>query len=161
MSWRPSIQHTTRHWSGASLTPAVLFDDVVVAQSRHALERAERGEDELPLVDPPAALHDHRLDVHLDEDVLVGDGLVGLEGEVAVDPAEEVEGDVFDLVAHGLLERGRGRCSRARSRIEPMRPLDDFFFCSASAARSCLLVTWPDFTRRSPSGMVPGWAVAK
>ena len=40
------------------------------------------------------------------QDVLVGDGLVGLEGEVAVGPAEEVEGDVFDLVAHRLLERG-------------------------------------------------------
>ena len=42
-----------------------------------------------------------------------------------------------------------------------MRPFLDDFFCSASAAWSCLLVTWPAFTRRSPSGMVPGEAVAK
>ena len=105
MSWRPSIQQIARHWSGVTVTPPSCCDDVVVAQVRHALERAELVEDELPLVEPAHAFHDHRLDVHLDEDVVV-DLLVGLEGELAFAPAEEVERRVLDLGADGALERG-------------------------------------------------------
>ena len=63
---------------------SALFDVLAVGQVRHALERPEVLEDQLPLVDAAAAFHDDVLDVHLDEDVLVGDVLVGAELELAV-----------------------------------------------------------------------------
>src|SRR5450756_1538723 len=50
---------------------AAILHALAVGEVRHALQRAELLEDELPLVDAAAAFHDHVLDVHLDEDVLV------------------------------------------------------------------------------------------
>ena len=73
MSARPSMWTTTRHSSAVSVSSPSLLDALAVGEVRHALQRAELLEDELPLVDAAAALHDHVLDVHLDEDVLVGD----------------------------------------------------------------------------------------
>ena len=84
--------------------PALVVHVVAVGKVRDALQRAELLEDERPLVDAAAALHDDRLDAHLDEDVLLGGTVVGAELELAVGPAEEVEGGVLDLLTHRLLE---------------------------------------------------------
>ena len=105
MSARPSMWTTTRHSSAVRVRLPSSSHVVAVGEVRDALERAELLEDELPLVDAAAALHDDRLDAHLDEDVLLGRTVAGAELELAVRPAEEVEGGVLDLLAHRLLER--------------------------------------------------------
>ena len=105
MSARPSMWTMTRHSSAVSVRLALAVHVLAVGEVRHPLQRAELLEDELPLVDAAAALHDHRLDVHLDEDVLLGRAVLGAELELAVGPAEEVEGGVLDLLPHRLLER--------------------------------------------------------